>query len=134
MQFHADLAPEAAVAEGTTKLPPGNAPRAGTVKLIPATNAIPPGRRLNEPAAMIIQGAHSGDEGKKAKRERPTSFDVAHSRNQTVWGKLCAANCVELGGFEPPTFSLRTRRATNCAIAPYIRKVSIPPTPAGSAN
>ena len=25
---------------------------------------------------------------------------------------------VELGGFEPPTFSLRTRRATNCAIAP----------------
>ena len=25
---------------------------------------------------------------------------------------------VELGGFEPPTFSLRTRRATNCSIAP----------------
>ena len=25
---------------------------------------------------------------------------------------------VELGGFEPPAFSLRTRRATNCAIAP----------------
>ena len=28
---------------------------------------------------------------------------------------------VELGGFEPPTFSLRTRRATNCAIAPGAR-------------
>ena len=28
---------------------------------------------------------------------------------------------VELGGFEPPTFSLRTRRATNCAIAPRTR-------------
>ena len=26
---------------------------------------------------------------------------------------------VELRGFEPRTFSLRTRRATNCAIAPY---------------
>ena len=25
---------------------------------------------------------------------------------------------VDLGGFEPPTFSLRTRRATNCAIGP----------------
>ena len=25
---------------------------------------------------------------------------------------------VELGGFEPPTSSLRTKRATNCAIAP----------------
>lgn len=29
-----------------------------------------------------------------------------------------SASLVELGGFEPPTFSLRTRRATNCAIAP----------------
>ncbi len=28
---------------------------------------------------------------------------------------------VELGGFEPPAFSLRTRRATNCAIAPEHR-------------
>ena len=27
---------------------------------------------------------------------------------------------VELGGFEPPTFSLRTKRATNCAIAPRL--------------
>ena len=27
---------------------------------------------------------------------------------------------VELRGFEPLTFSLRTRRATNCAIAPYV--------------
>ena len=30
---------------------------------------------------------------------------------------------VELGGFEPPTFSLRTRRATNCAIAPRTQVV-----------
>lgn len=29
---------------------------------------------------------------------------------------------VELRGFEPLTFSLRTRRATNCAIAPWTRK------------
>ena len=29
---------------------------------------------------------------------------------------------VELGGFEPPTFSLRTRRATNCAIAPFTKE------------
>ena len=28
---------------------------------------------------------------------------------------------VELGGFEPPTFSLRTKRATNCAIAPGLQ-------------
>jgi site-specific DNA recombinase len=28
---------------------------------------------------------------------------------------------VELRGFEPLTFSLRTRRATNCATAPEVR-------------
>lgn len=28
------------------------------------------------------------------------------------------SDLVDLGGFEPPTFSLRTRRATNCAIGP----------------
>ena len=36
---------------------------------------------------------------------------------------------VELGGFEPPTFSLRTRRATNCAIAPRTgTSIAPPPT------
>ena len=36
---------------------------------------------------------------------------------------------VELGGFEPPTFSLRTRRATNCAIAPRTEiSIASPPT------
>ena len=32
--------------------------------------------------------------------------------------RIGCRSVVELGGFEPPTFSLRTRRATNCAIAP----------------
>ena len=35
-----------------------------------------------------------------------------------------STSLVELGGFEPPTFSLRTRRATNCAIAPEFCCVS----------
>ena len=66
---------------------------------------------LAEPFATILHEAHdrSDDDGENAKREHPTSTDVACSR-KTLW--------VELGGFEPPTFSLRTRRATNCAIAP----------------
>ena len=35
---------------------------------------------------------------------------------------------VELRGFEPLTFSLRTRRATNCAIAPCFNSAStLPP-------
>ena len=36
-----------------------------------------------------------------------------------VTGGLCM---VELRGFEPLTFSLRTRRATNCATAPCARR------------
>lgn len=32
----------------------------------------------------------------------------------------CGVMLVELAGFEPATFSLRTRRATNCAIAPTL--------------
>ena len=34
-------------------------------------------------------------------------------KGSTGWG------LVELIGFEPMTYSLRTNRATNCAIAPY---------------
>ena len=65
---------------------------------------------LAEPFATIFRQAHdSGDEGKEAKREHTTSTDVACSR-KTLW--------VELRGIEPLTFSLRTRRATNCANAP----------------
>src|SRR5690606_33027923 len=36
---------------------------------------------------------------------------------------------VDPGGFEPPTFSLRTRRATNCAMGPWT--VSKPSSPRG---
>ena len=67
---------------------------------------------LAEPFATIFRQAHdSGDEGKEAKREHTTSTDVACSR-KTLW--------VELRGIEPLTFSLRTRRATNCATAPSL--------------
>ena len=60
---------------------------------------------LAEPFATIFREAHDGgDEGKEAKREHTTSFDVACSR-KTLW--------VELRGFEPLTSSLRTKRSTN---------------------
>src|ERR1700712_5091526 len=36
--------------------------------------------------------------------------------------QMRAARVVELRGFEPLTFSLRTRRATNCATAPCARE------------
>lgn len=66
--------------------------------------------RLSEPFATIFREAHNtGDEGKEAKREHTTPNDVACSR-KTLW--------VELTGIEPVTSSMRTKRATNCAIAP----------------
>ena len=65
---------------------------------------------LAEPFATIFREAHQGgNEGKEAKREHSTSFDVACSR-KTLW--------VELRGFEPLTSSMPWKRATNCAIAP----------------
>jgi hypothetical protein len=41
------------------------------------------------------------------------------------------SNSVELRGIEPLTFSMRTRRATNCAIAPD-RKIRLPVAAGGA--
>ena len=52
---------------------------------------------------------------------RETQQQAPHQRVRTYKKTDIRIGCrpvVELGGFEPPTFSLRTRRATNCAIAP----------------
>jgi hypothetical protein len=44
---------------------------------------------------------------------------------------LSCSKGVELRGFEPLTFSMRTRRATNCAIAPDTGSTRYQPRPAG---
>ena len=57
-------------------------------------------------------------------RHQSTQRQAPHQRAQAYKKPTSAIGCrpvVELGGFEPPTFSLRTRRATNCAIAPRTR-------------
>ena len=43
--------------------------------------------------------------------------DFGHTKGRPLCIKMSVPS-VELRGFEPLTFSLRTRRATNCAIAP----------------
>ena len=48
----------------------------------------------------------------------PHSTATTHPGIQKTDIRIGCRSVVELGGFEPPTFSLRTRRATNCAIAP----------------
>ena len=56
---------------------------------------------------------------------QPTSHDPGNLEAETKMprhqtGQVSIfSTYVELRGFEPRTFSLRTRRATNCAIAPY---------------
>ncbi len=44
---------------------------------------------------------------------------------------LACSKIVELRGFEPLTFSMRTRRATNCAIAPDTGSTGYQSRPAG---
>ena len=74
-------------------------------------------------------GTHSGRAPQSITTERPEhqrrheqhNNQAPHQRARTYKKTTSAIGCqpvVELGGFEPPTFSLRTRRATNCAIAP----------------
>lgn len=68
--------------------------------------------RLAEPFATIFREAHEvGDEGKEAKREHPTSFDVASSR-KTLY--------VDLRGLEPLTPCMPCRCATSCATGPDV--------------
>ena len=60
-----------------------------------------------EPVATILDTATKTKNGNV---RTPSGIEAGQGSN--------VADYVELGGFEPPTFSLRTRRATNCAIAP----------------
>src|SRR6476659_7277987 len=52
---------------------------------------------------------------------------MPEGRTKSVSGLLAS---VELRGFEPLTFSLRTRRATNCATAPRCEGTITPRRPA----
>ena len=57
--------------------------------------------------------AHNQDNTKTLQENLP------EGNTQIKFGNVsCKTTMVELRGFEPLTFSLRTRRATNCAIAP----------------
>ena len=93
---------------------------------------------------MVARCPHSGHDchGDIGSQARTAGFPRTAHQSHQPWSrhvrcmgtkpltreaeKVCPASflagqtsyVVELGGFEPPTFSLRTRRATNCAIAP----------------
>ena len=54
-----------------------------------------------------------------------------HLKQLMRWSRLSASIVVELRGFEPLTFSMRTRRATNCAIAPDTGSTRYQSQPAG---
>ena len=101
-----------------------------------------PGRTSpSDTSAASVEGAGgSGGHGRASRSTTPSKARVWRSRGRpgpTAPGTPAAPQqrpgiqktdirigcrpVVELGGFEPPTFSLRTRRATNCAIAPRTR-------------
>ena len=61
---------------------------------------------------------HTQRPGPTAPRTPAKPPATPHPGIQKADIRIGCRSVVELGGFEPPTFSLRTRRATNCAIAP----------------
>ncbi len=52
----------------------------------------------------------------------PVTLDALVAAFPRAAACQCLVSLVELRGFEPLTFSLRTRRATNCATAPSEEK------------
>ncbi len=83
--------------------PPHHKKDYGHAKAGPDTPTNPTTRRLTHHVDADNPPKATGT----LKKVCPTSFLAGQT-----------SEVVELGGFEPPTFSLRTRRATNCAIAP----------------
>lgn len=71
---------------------------------------------LNAPFDGIVELAHLAASESAVKR--PENEKVETSRSLLGRNSLSNKLLVELRGFEPLTFSMRTRRATNCAIAP----------------
>ena len=70
--------------------------------------------------APLVRRAPEGPEGTGGLRDRHfRAFNASEHTKTDI--RIGCRSVVELGGFEPPTFSLRTRRATNCAIAPRTR-------------
>ena len=70
-------------------------------------------RRPRAHQAARPNKAHAAPEHRR--QQAPQRHTQAYKKPTSAIG---CRPVVELGGFEPPTFSLRTRRATNCAIAP----------------
>ena len=79
----------------------------------------------NQDQSTHGHNAHSQDNTKTLQENLPKGNtktlqeNLPEGNTQIKFGDVsCKTTMVELRGFEPLTFSLRTRRATNCAIAP----------------
>ena len=79
----------------------------------PDTHSRSAHRQHNRGQSNHGHNTHSQDNTKTLQENLP------EGNTQIKFGDVsCKTTMVELRGFEPLTFSLRTRRATNCAIAP----------------
>jgi hypothetical protein len=87
---------------------------------------------LTEPFAALADVAATTittrlvDFGDAAQTGRATTSVTPRTQNDTPGTRIASGRClnkdllVELRGIEPLTFSMRTRRATNCATAPWL--------------
>ena len=67
---------------------------------------------------MAFRGRRDQVYGALERRSQKTPHDPCGGEETKKGRPLGRPLMVELRGFEPLTFSMRTRRATNCAIAP----------------
>ena len=80
--------------------------------------------RVAVASVIGIQPTPGPDARVRGSRPFPTREHGKPRRPASEW--VPASESVDPGGFEPPTFSLRTRRATNCAMGPSENEPIIP--------
>ena len=112
--------------EGTASVPVGGGRARAGLEIDhsePSGSRVAISRAGRRPPAHTAAGPHKASQRSARNTSGATSNTTTRHRNTTpgIQKTDIRIGCqpvVELGGFEPPTFSLRTRRATNCAIAP----------------
>ncbi len=107
-----ETAAAAALVTGRRRHRPTRAPTGS-----PRTKLIAPSPKSRSSAGRTRAGRGSGRTERRTSAARSTSSSGAASPDSVEDSGL-ASELVELRGFEPLTFSMRTRRATNCATAP----------------
>ena len=76
------------------------------------------GEQQNELLLNLIFPGTDGNGGEVENSAKEKEVDISTSNSDVNAGCAYTSRVVEIRGFEPLTYTLRTYRATNCAISP----------------